>query len=495
MKKIKGKNFIFYGVNYIVGFGFLATISSVIKTGSYSILVFLITSLIAAGVMLAFSRGSQLYGNEVGGSYVYVKKAFPKNRFFWYVNGWNQFMQAPLFSATAPLFFINIIQLFIKDNSVLQKYSFLIQILALLFFISLTIISALNFKISTKVILWSAVVKWIITGIIFVAVIYLVTQNPTQQFLKADAKVTPYLIISSILTFIYAYGGVEGLAGLSTEVKTKNFRKILLIVFGIIIFIYILFYLLFLFIPVTSSSNSSYTAVILESALGIAGLIIFTVGLLFRQITSTVFSMIYYAKSVAPLSLDGFLPASLGKVAKNGQHRNAVIFSTVISIIAMIIFTILPSLLKVENQFSTILQAGNLVFFLQYLFALIAMLALAYNKKLNLKIPLWEKIIYITVSILIIFIMLVTFIPPILGEAYNASSAIIIGGYVVFMLIGFIFWGLYVLYKEFKSLKTKIEKIEKYIDAQNTTQTELLQQAEKNNLEANQTILWDDQTN
>ncbi|MGZ9756510.1 APC family permease [Mycoplasma sp. 4423] len=459
MKKIKGKNFLFYGINYIVGFGLLASIASVLKTGSYSILVFAITSFIAGGVMLAFARGTQMYSKEVGGSYVFVKKAFPKKRWLWYFNGWNQFLQAPLFSATTPLFFISIIRLFINNSSVYEKYSLLIQLLALLFFIVLTIISALNFGISKKVIVWTAYIKWIVIAIIFASVIALLIQNPGNSFIKNTEKVTPFMIISSILSFIYAYGGVEGLSGLSTEVEAKNFRKILLSVFGIILFIYLVFYLMFIFIDSSSVSTktiSNYTAAIMNKVMGIAGLIIFTIGLLFRQVTSTVFSMIYYAKAVVPLAQDGFLPSQLSQVAKNGQHRKAIVFAASITIASMIIFTILPGLLGVPDQFETILNAGNLVFFVQYLLAIIAVLVLSKKLRNEVKFPLWEKIVYIITSILIIIVLLITFIPPIVGEAYDSSQLITILSYIVFMVIGFIVWGVYLLFKWFIDFKKAI---------------------------------------
>ncbi|QBF34951.1 APC family permease [Mycoplasmopsis phocirhinis] len=449
-KKFNEKTFIFYGINYIVGFGFIATISSVIKTGQWGILIFALTALIAGGVMLAFARGAQLYGTQIGGSYAYVKEAFPKARPVWFANGWNQFMQAPLFSATTPLFFSGIASLFIKS----QQYQLLMQFGSLAFFVILTIISAMSLNVSKKVITATAIVKWIGIAIMFVGIIYLAIRNPHIQLLdkKNLTKVSPYILITSILNFIYSYGGVEGLAGLSSEVNTKNFRRILLSLFGIIIAIYTVFYIIFNFVPQIETNNSNFVAALLHRAFGISGLIVFAISLLFRQITSTVFSMVYYAKTVVPLAQDGFLPYSLAKRDKNGTHRNATIFVTIITVLAMIVFSIIPSLFNVSDRFGTILQAGNLVFFIQYLFAVIAILTISFKNK-ELKIPMWERIIYIIVATLIAFIALVTLFPPIVGENYDASSIIIISSYLGFVVLGFVVWGIFYAYD--KKVSTK----------------------------------------
>lgn len=86
--KTKSKNtlterqFIFYGLNYVVGFGFIATISRVINQGIWGVFVFILTSLITLAVIFAFARAGQKYQNEVGGSYAYAKKTFKNGLVF-----------------------------------------------------------------------------------------------------------------------------------------------------------------------------------------------------------------------------------------------------------------------------------------------------------------------------------------------------------------------------------------------------------------------------
>ncbi|MBN4084141.1 APC family permease [Mycoplasma sp. CSL10166] len=477
-KKFSEKSFIFYGINFIVGFGFIATIQSVIKTGNYSLLIFAITSLIAAGIMLAFARGTQYFGNKIGGSYVYAKEAFPKSKWFWFLNGWNQFMQAPLFSATTPLFFSTLVGLFVNN----QDYKILLQLGSLLFFIALTIVSAFSLNVSKKVVLWSAIVKWIVFILILGVIVYLVASSPEIHLFKKENStletITPFTIISSILSFIYAYGGIEGLAGLSTSVKTKNFQKILLYLFGFVIFIYLIFFLLFSFIPtINSSGQDDYVALIMRNTLGLTGIILFTVGLLFKQITSTIFSMVYYAKAVVPLALDGFLPSSLAKVAKNDQHKNAIKFVTAISIFAMILLTIIPQALGISNSFGAVLNAGNLVFFVLYLIAILSILVISFKRK-EFKIPNWEKLFYILTIILIGIVILVTLLPPILNEKYDPSQLIVILSYIGFMVLGFVIWALYKIIKSFNPLNRYAKNYSKIFESKKTT----LEELEKNGI-------------
>ncbi|UWV86069.1 hypothetical protein NW063_04540 [Mycoplasmopsis cynos] len=74
--KFTEKQFIFYGLNFIVGFGFIATISSVISRGLWGILIFALTAFISMTVMLAFARASQSYGKRSWWNICLCKKSF-----------------------------------------------------------------------------------------------------------------------------------------------------------------------------------------------------------------------------------------------------------------------------------------------------------------------------------------------------------------------------------------------------------------------------------
>ncbi|WAM05495.1 hypothetical protein OM999_03975 [Mycoplasmopsis cynos] len=113
----------------------------------------------------------------------------------------------------------------------------------------------------------------------------------------------------------------------------------------------------------------------------------------------------------------------------------------------MIIFTIIPYFLGIKDQFSAILNAGNIVFLMQYLFTICTLLYLSWKRK-EFVIPVWEKIVYICSIILISFIVLTSLIPPIIGTSYTAESALLLPSYMGIMLIGYLIWGRWYLIKK-----------------------------------------------
>nr|WP_308700568.1 amino acid permease [Mycoplasma miroungigenitalium] len=150
-----------------------------------------------------------------------------------------------------------------------------------------------------------------------------------------------------------------------------------------------------------------------------------------------------------PLAQDGFIPHSLSRVARNGQHKNATIFVTLLTVLAMIFLSIIPSIFKIQDSFATILNAGNLVFFIHYLFAIVSIVVISIRNK-ELKVRWWEKAIYILVSIMIADVALITLFPPLVGADYDGNVIIIFGSYLVFMFIGLAFWASYKLYFKFQ---------------------------------------------
>ncbi|UWD34336.1 APC family permease [Mesomycoplasma molare] len=440
--KFSEKQFVLFGLNYIVGFGFIATISGVIAKGLWGMLIFVLTAFISMAVMLAFARGSQFFSNEVGGTYVYARKTFKKHKWFLFLQGWNQFAQVPLFSATTPLFFSTLLSEFDKGNQLIY------QIASVSIFMIFIIISALGLKLSKWFVFFAAIIKWITIALGLAIVTYysFMNFNFSNSFVNNE-KVTLGIIISSVLTFIYAFAGGEGLAGLSSDVETKRFKKILMLIFIIVLSFYLVFYLIYLGLEPNTfkTSNSSVQfGAIYKGTFGLVGLILFTIGLFFNRASSSISSMIYYARTVVPLAEDGFIPSKFAKKSKNGEYTNAIIFSTIFALISMIIFTILPSILQVRDQFVSILNAGNIVFLMQYLFTLITIVTLSHKEK-KFKLPLWEEIVYILAILLIGFVILSSFIPPIIGEQYTKSTAILLPSYVGVMLIGYIIWWIWYL--------------------------------------------------
>lgn len=83
-QKFSEKQFVFFTLNYIMGFGFITTISSLISLRYFGIIIFALTAIITFAVALVFSRLGNIYKNEYGGSYLYAKKVF-KKRFSFFI--------------------------------------------------------------------------------------------------------------------------------------------------------------------------------------------------------------------------------------------------------------------------------------------------------------------------------------------------------------------------------------------------------------------------
>ncbi|MGZ9413715.1 APC family permease [Mycoplasma sp. 480] len=446
--KFSERQFLLFGLNYIVGFGFIVTIAGVISKGLWGMLIFVLTAFICGAVMLAFARGGENFGSEVGGSYVYGKKAFPKQRWFIFFQGWNQFAQVPLFSATTPLFFSGLLSELDKEH---QEIYLAVSIV---FFLLTTIVSALGLKISKWFIFISAIIKWItiITGL-FIVIYLSATQLDFASKLLSKDEITIGVIVGSVLSFIYAFGGLEGLAGLSADVETKRFKKILVLIFIIILSFYLIFYLIFLGVSFNDTTNSFSN--LFKLVFGITGVILFAIGLFFNRTTSSISSLVYYARTVVPLAEDGFLPSSLAIKGKNNNYKNAIIFCTIFASISMIIFTLIPYFLGIEDKFHAILNAGNIVFLMQYLLTIFSILVIGYKYK-EFKIPIWEQILLYFGMLVIIFVILISFIPPMVGEEYTLSTAILLPSYAGTMLIGYAIWGLWHWISKRKQNKSKL---------------------------------------
>ncbi|WP_033160791.1 APC family permease [[Mycoplasma] collis] len=445
LNKLSEKNFIFFGLNYIIGFGFIVTIASIISKGAWGILIFILTSFIAMIAMLSYSRGGQAYGKELGGAYAYTKKAFPKNRFLIFFSGWNQFAQVPLFAASTPLLLSNLLSDFDSSNQ------FLYQILSISIFVVITLISLLGLKISKWFVFITGFFKWLIVFIGFFIIIYLAFGNyKFASIFESNDEITPAIIASSILFFFYSFGGIEGLAGISSDVKTKRFKTLLFIIFILVFTFYFIFYLVFLFLDVDKiqiGDNSISFSNLMKKVFGLTGSILFLIGSFFRSFSSTLSSGIYYSRIVASIATDGFIPSILEKKNKNNEYKFATYFVIFVSIISMIVLGIIPFYLNLKDQFATIIEAGVIVFFTQYIFSIISILVISIKTK-EIKIFILEKILYVIGVILIFLVILINIFPFIVNEPFKADSILKLVSYFAVMALGFIFWHATYLYNK-----------------------------------------------
>ncbi|WP_027119418.1 APC family permease [[Mycoplasma] testudinis] len=440
MKKVKdnkltGKQFSLFVVNHIVGFGFIATISGVINLGQYGLIVIVLTSLITLGVALCFSRLAAKFPGSYGGSYHYAKQAYGRKAAFFV--GWNQFIQGPILDATAPLFLASALTIVdvVREN---PQAVIGIRVGSVLFFIALVFISTIGIRVSKHLIFLSALVKWLVLALgIVIALILSIREGAyTTNFTSAN-RVSSLMIFSNVISFMFAFGGMEGVAAISSDVKTKNFRKILMFAFAFILTLYFVVYIILNGLKIAPEIKNF--SQIYQGLIGLTGVIIFVVGLVFNNISSRLTSSIIGARTIAPLAEDGLLPRALGMKSKKGELRNAILFAGGLTIISLIIFFVIPLELHLESFFNDVIQLGTIAFLVQYFFTMMSALVLEKTKKIE-HIPFLEKVVYIVSMVLIAISLLIFLFPPITNEPWQVQKTIIIVAYIGFMAIGYLLY-------------------------------------------------------
>lgn len=438
--KIGFRTFLLFSINYIVGFGFIQTTNKIINIGWAGSLVIVAGALIAFSVALVFARGAKNF-DETGGSYVYAKKAFGKKMTFF--QGWNQYIQSPLAGAAAPLFLYSILKDYWTQDWGQEKWSLMVLSFALFALIILS--TFMGFKKSSKFILVAASVKWIILFLTFGAAIYMFATNSYFVENMTTMNVSTAGFVGALISFFYAFGGIEGIAAMTTDVKDgkKNTTKIILINFIFATAFYAIFYLVL--VGALHNVNENATKHVLKATFGITGVVLFVIAMIFNKFSSAPGSTIANSRSLAPMAEDNLLPKWIGTKNKNGEYKNAIIFDTILRFIFMFGFMIIPMFLNSEMDFTTIIDIWTLVIFIQYTFTFITMLVLEKQGKIT-KIPAWERIAYVIGSILMIAALVVYLIPPVVGTSFGTSfnsdySYIVIiiqvGSYALSMLAGY----------------------------------------------------------
>lgn len=197
---------------------------------------------------------------------------------------------------------------------------------------------------------------------------------------------------------------------------------------------------------------------IFSAVWGLSGAVFFAVGIFFQQVSSKISGTVTIARSVAPMAEDKFLPVSLAKTNSKNEFKNAIWFSTAITIFSLVIFYVIPLVLKANgyeepsSYLSQVVNIGTIPFLVQYLLTFIIAFILEHKKRIT-KIPLWEKIIYVLASIAIIVVLAVYIFPVIANEKWSASNTITLVSYSGFTLLGYVFY--FATRKYYKNKKLK----------------------------------------
>lgn len=436
-KNFNERSFTLFTINYIVGFGFISTIISLIQLNLFGIIAIVATAFITFGAALVFSRLTNNFKNEYGGSYAYTKK-LNNNNFSFFV-GWNQYIQGPILASTSPLFLATAASYLTSDTTIL----WIIRVVSIGLFLILVLVTTFGLKLNKYVVFAAGIVKWAILLVALIITIYFaITQIQSTNNVEVT-NITPYLIFTNIISFMYAFGGVEDVSTMAKDVKFKNFRKILMISFAFILTFYFVFYIALIFLgnsivingQVVSLANFSQ---IFQIAFGATGIWLFIVGLFFNGISTKISVNISMSRKVVPLAMDGYLFHSLTKVNDKNEFKNAIWFNAIITMVSMLIFWLIPLLLNLENFFASVIELGSIAFILQYFLTFVVALILE-KRKLISKIPLWEKIVYYAAMIIIASTLSVYLFPFLVGEQWTIKNTIILVSYVIFIFIGYTF--------------------------------------------------------
>ncbi|WP_051616762.1 APC family permease [Mycoplasmopsis sturni] len=457
-KLLTSRQFRYFSINMIVGFGLISTVLSVSNLGGWGFLIILITGFMTMSTGFVFSRLAQKYSETYGGSYAYAReiayktkrgKRFKRN--FQFFVGWNQFIQGPILSATTPLFLTGAATVFTQDTTTIN----IVRIASFVFYIILVLISTFGLKVNKKVILASAIIKWSTLMLSVFLLLYLAISDNyfiqnivyTKDITQGNAQyghVAPYAIFSSIVSFMYAFGGYESLSAMTKDVKTNNFRSILMGAFWVILIFYMLFYLIVFNVNsnlfFSDSSKTKEFSNIFARVWGITGLIIFVIGLVFNNISSKLSTSYTGARQIVPLAEDGYLPKWVAKRSeKYGEYRNAMWFAVILTIVSLITFWILPTFIPSIHFLFNVINLGTISFFIQYILTFVTSLILEKQNRIE-KIPLWEKILYY-LGILSMFVVVMVYIFPFfVGQPWTDENTITLVSFVIFVGIGYVIY-------------------------------------------------------
>ncbi|VEU63681.1 amino acid permease [Mycoplasmopsis bovirhinis] len=460
-KHFTAKTFTLFTINFIVGLGFITTITSVLNLGYWGYIVIVLSLLTVLGTSLVFSRLSNVYSEQYGGSYAFArnidddivnhtysmkknwklsfkqrfKKSFKRNFIFFI--GWNQFIQTPILSSISPLLLSRIIEDILNPQTPnLELIIWIIRSLAVILFGVLIIISTFGLKLSKKVILVSSILKWFVLGIGLILIMSQITGNGYIESFQRSKKISAKLIFSSTLLFIFAFAGIEDMAAMTKDVHFKNFRVILLSAIGLIFVFYMVAYSIMLGLKESFIDKKFYEYY--NFSLCVFGLIIFVIGFISGDIGYKITQTVSTARKLVPLAEDNLIDDRFALKNKNNEYKKAIIFVALYTLISMIVLSLIV-LLAPKNQqgdyFDAVINMSSIALLLEDIMTFIVAFILEKKKKIAL-IPSWEKIAYILSIIWASFLLITFFIPNIFGASHTTETIFTILGYIVFLLSG-----------------------------------------------------------
>jgi len=356
---MKGKlgfwSIVLLGINCIIGtgiFGLPNKAYAMIGEASVGIIIF--DALLVISIALCFAEAAGRFKVN-GGPYIYAKEAF--GTFFGYEVGLMKWLMGIIGWATFAVFLANRIVLIFPmfDNS-FGKMA--IAIFSILFWTTVNLMGVKSSKIVNNIVTLGKLIPLVL--FIF-AGIFMFGKVDTTTLTETITIATPNgnTLVEAAILFFFAFTGFEaiGIAAGDMINPQKNLPKAIVVVMIIVSTVYIA--ILLICMKVLGPSLALSKAPVADAAgvlLGSAGKSFIMAGILVSIIGINMAGSYTSTKSGVALAETGLVPEFFLKTNSKGVHYNAVLASTIGTII-----------LAMSGSFTVLASIGVIVRFIQYI--------------------------------------------------------------------------------------------------------------------------------
>ncbi|ALV23531.1 hypothetical protein ASO20_02630 [Mycoplasma sp. (ex Biomphalaria glabrata)] len=431
---------LFFSLNIIVGYAFVVGLGSSIQASGLigMPLILLACAIVAFGAGIVFGTFAEKYSGY-GGAYIYVKHGLGKKWAFFI--GWCQYIQGPFCAISAIAAIVwsfqgaNFFGWDLTNTAKFDEVKPILFAISTILFIIFIIIVNLGFR-STRLSLWLTWgLKWfvIILSLIFafICIGKLIAENNSHKIIdNITGKGFHYNgnffeIITSVLTFFFAFGGFEGAAAMSDDMTNAKKNMSFILIGSIIIatFFNFIYYFVFLaalgvnqndptsIIPNGTLDSNPINSVILNVLGGATGVFIAITSLcVLSQVGNNSATCMQNSwidtRLLLPLAIEGWLPKSWTRVNKHGQFSKCLIFDSILTIVLMVVYALGASFATddIANNLSNTLGIYSLITFINYLGTMTSAFVLWRKKELVFK--KWELVICFSAYALIFLTIL-----------------------------------------------------------------------------------------
>ncbi len=404
------------GFNYVLGMGFLVTIFSVFNyTGLHSIWILILTGVIVGGSGLAFMRNAQIYSEINGGASEYNHRSF--GVFMGWAVGFLQWTLGPIATSVNVLILLEFSLRGVVDPNIWGEYTFLyLRLISIGIFIILWLIVISGIKHFKLAVNFISIIKWILMITVLVSAIVIIDQSSGKNYfnLIEYGELSAINFNASFLLFFYGFAGFDSFVVMAKNVKNpkKSIPKAVWIsIVGAGIFYIIALSLIIGTIsgPIDDKTVNPINYLI-ALAFGSSALILSVLAQISSRITTDIQTPLFMGAYIQGLAEHNYLPSYLAKInSKTNIPRRALIFNFVLVMIVAFIWLILPFFtnFKIDS-----LQSGitlySIVTLLVYISVIASALKLYFSKQI--KVRLWEPILWIVTELFLIVQVVIYFI-------------------------------------------------------------------------------------